>query len=589
MKKKNYIRVLATLALFLILLSGSMLFIDTTANFASASSNSPTQPDDITITLWHAYYPGNFHEFALMDMVAEFESVYPTITVELENHYPSVNLFNTIIAQIKSGGETPNITIGYPNQMWNYARFDALRFLDDFAADPDTGLDLTDFHPPSIGDNRLAEYENQLGGLPISYSAAELMFYNADILASEGLTVPQTWDEFYTACMSITSDTVSGTILHTNHTQFLNLLWSHGGEPYSADLKQAIFNDEFGSGALQLYRDLIDNGYARMGTDRYEDQARFAEGQVAFVMGGSGSIPYFRASVDDVGVVNNWGVARLPADPGHEAVFTIGTNIMMFRSTPEKEQASWVFMKWITEREQDARLAARMEHYPVRISSSTHPSITEKMASDPQYAQAYNAMSTFGRNQIVLAGGGEILGEMRNAMDEVLYNNQPVTDTLDNAVDNINGILALTGPNAATISPNGGVLVYTNTQGLASTTEFPPSALAVTTSVAYVPVGDLPAEGLSFALIPNMVFSVPVTITIQYRDEDVTGMDETQLRLYNYNWVNNSWEDANPCGGYLRDPQNNELTAFVCHFSDHALIDWPFHNYLPVILKNYGP
>jgi surface protein len=536
------------------------------------------------ITLWHAYTGDN--ETYFTDMIAEFESVYPTITVEIENHYPAINLFNTVMERIKTGGETPNVLIGYPNQMWNYARFDTLRFIDDFAADPETGLDLSDFHPPSLGDNQLAEYENQLGGLPFSYSATDLLYYNADILATEEIAVPQTWDEFSTACMSLTTTTISGTILHTNKTQFLNLLWTHGGEPYSTDLKQAIFNDEYGNSALQVYRDLLDHGYARMVTSPYEDQARFADGEVAFIMAGSNGIPYIRSAVDSAGVVNNWSVTRFPAEPGHEAVFTAGNNIMILRSAPHEELASWLLLKWITAREQDARLAVQMGHYPVRISSSTHPSVTVKMASDPQYAQAYNELSTHGRNQIVLLSLIEILGEMQNAMDEVLYNNQPISTALDNAVANIDGILALTGPDAATITPDGGTLLYTNTLGLVSTTEFPPGALPVTTTVAYVPVNDLPSEALSFALIPNLSFSKPVTITIQYRDEDVIGMDENQLRLYHYNWANHTWEDANPCGGYLRDIQNNELLAFICHFSDHALIDWMFRVYLPVSIKN---
>jgi sn-glycerol 3-phosphate transport system substrate-binding protein len=587
MKHSKYLGILTSVGFSMIVLLSIMLFMDQTASFASTKKESPSQPNEITITLWHAY--GGNNEAHFTDMIAEFESVYPTITVEIENHYPSVNLFNTVMERIKSGDETPNIVIGYPNQMWNYARFDALRFLDDFALDPESGLNLADFHSPSLGDNRLAEYENQLGGLPISYSAAELLVYNADILTTEGITVPQTWDEFTSACISLTTDTISGTILHTNYTQFLNLLWTHGGEAYSTDLKQALFNDEFGNNALQLYRDLLDNGYARMATDPYEDQARFADGEVAFIMGASASIPYLRSAVDNAGIVNNWGVTRLPAGPGHEAIFTAGSNIMILRSTTDEEEASWVLLRWITDREQDARLSAQMGHFPVRISSSTHLSVTEKMASDPQYAQAYNELSTHGRNQIVLLALIEILGEMRNAMDEVLYNNQPVTATLDNAVANINGILALTGPDAATISPDGGTLLYTNTLGLVSTTEFPPGAFPVTTTVAYVPVNDLPSEGLSFALIPNLVFNKPVTITIQYRDEDVIGMDEEQLRLYNYNWATHEWENANPCGGYLRDVQDNELTAFVCHFSDHALVDWMFRVYLPATIKSMSP
>ena len=578
---KQYKNFIAAISFSIMCVFGLLLFLNNSARRAAASLERPTQADAVAISFWHSYVGDK--ETYINTLIAEFESLYPTITVETESHYPTVSLFNTVLEQIKAGEETPNVVTGYPNLMWNYARFDALRFLDDFTVDPDLGLDIPDFHPPALGDNRLAEYDDQLGALPLSSSGTDLLYYNADMLASVGVGVPQTWDAFYTACISLTTETVSGTILHSNQTQFLTLLWTRGGVAYSPDLKRGIFDDSSGIAALQLYRNLLDGGYARMVTGSYEDQDKFADGQAAFVMGSSSSIPFLRNSIDEAGVVNDWGVAPLPADPGHKAVFAASGNIMILKSTPEKEHAAWLLLRWITERDQDARRAAEMGQYPVRISASTHPSITEKMAADLQYAQAYQHLSDYGRNQTVLLGLAEIFGEFRNAMDHVLYDDQPVTDTLNTAAANVTGILALTGPDAATITPEGGSLVYTNTLGLASTTTFPPGALGFTTTVAYVPISDLPSDALSFALIPNMVFSVPVSVTIQYRDEDVVGMDEDRLRMYNYNWGTNTWTDADPCGGYLRDPENNVLTAIICHFSDHALADWLYKVYQPLI------
>ena len=292
-----------------------------------------------------------------------------------------------------------------------------------------------------------------------------------------------------------------------------------------------------------------------------------------------------RDKIADRGVVNEWGVARLPADPGQGAVMDAGPNIVVLRDTPEEENDSWLFIRWLTERDQNARFAAEMDYYPVRISASTHPSLTQKLADEPQYAQALQVQGEHGRGQTVLLGIIEIYAEIKTALDAILYDGEPLTGTLDTAAANVDAILALTGPDAATISPEGGVLVYTNTQGLATTTVFPAGALATTTTVAYVPLNDLPSEGLSFALVPNLVLSVPATVTVSYRDEDVAGMDEEQLRFYNYDWPSQSWVDADPCGGYVRDAGNNELSARVCHFCDHGLMDWAFRHFLPLSLR----
>jgi hypothetical protein len=337
---------------------------------------------------------------------------------------------------------------------------------------------------------------------------------------------------------------------------------------------------------MRLYVDLIDGGYARMATYPYEDQAVFADGQAGFVIAASTSIPFMRAAIDDAGVVNQWGVASLPAVPGHEATMEAGRTIMMLRGTEPEEQAAWRFLRWFTERDQNARFAAGGGYYPIRISASTHPSITEKLASDPQYAQALQLLGEQGKHQTLLLAMLEVYTEMKDAVDAILYDGQPITETLDAAAADVDAILALTGPDAATISPLGGMLVYTNTQGLTATVEFPPGALTVTETVAYVPLSDLPADGLAFALVPNLALSLPATVTMSYREEDIAGMDEDLLKLYNYDWANSVWVDADPCGGYLRDAPNDKLTAIVCHFSDHALEDRPYHVYLPLMFRS---
>ena len=114
----------------------------------------------------------------------------------------------------------------------------------------------------------------------------------------------------------------------------------------------------------------------------------------------------------------------------------------------------------------------------------------------------------------------------------------------------------------------------------------PAGALGVTHTVSYIPLDDLPTDGLAFALVPNLSFSQPVTITIHYRASDVEGMEEAELKLYLYDWSGSRWVEGGPCGGYLRDPQNNILQAVVCHFSDYALVDRPYAIYLPVVRKN---
>jgi len=278
-------------------------------------------------------------------------------------------------------------------------------------------------------------------------------------------------------------------------------------------------------------------------------------------------------------------VTRVPAVPGNEVVDSYGAGVGVLHSSEDEDRAAWLFIRWLAEQEQTARWAALSGYFPVRISATTHPSMTQKLADDAQYAQAY-ALLPLTRNEPTVRGYEQIRGIIEGAIGEIFYNSADVTATLQAAALEVDALLDESGPASVVIPPSGGTLVYTNTEGLDVMVEVPDGAIGVTQTVSYVPLEDLPTDGLAFALVPNLTFSQPVTITIQYRDSDVEGMDEADLKLYLYDWTSNRWVDGEPCGGYLRDPLNNILQAVVCHFSDYALVDRPYAVHLPVVLKH---
>jgi len=207
------------------------------------------------------------------------------------------------------------------------------------------------------------------------------------------------------------------------------------------------------------------------------------------------------------------------------------------------------------------------------------------LASDPQYAQAFDLLP-LGRSEPGIRGYDAIRATIKEAMTDILQNGADVPETLQFAADEADARLAVSGPDSSVVPSTGGTLTYTSTQGIRATVQFPAGALAGTETVSYVPLDDLPTDGLAFALVPNLTFSRPVTITLHYRDEDIVGMDENDLRLYNYDWTHNSWVDANPCGGYVRTPDGNILQAAICDFSDYAMMQWAFRIHLPITLKS---
>ena len=73
-----------------------------------------------------------------------------------------------------------------------------------------------------------------------------------------------------------------------------------------------------------------------------------------------------------------------------------------------------------------------------------------------------------------------------------------------------------------------------------------------------------------------------MTMTVAYEDEDVTGIDESTLTLTS--WDGSQWVDAQPCGGYVRDTNNNVLQAVLCQLGDYVLLgERKFVVYIPLV------
>ena len=206
------------------------------------------------------------------------------------------------------------------------------------------------------------------------------------------------------------------------------------------------------------------------------------------------------------------------------------------------------------------------------------------MSDDPQWTQGFELLPLY-KGELGIRGAVASRTPIHEALFTILEGGGEITSTLQAAAADVTAIRAEYSGSSAVVPPEGGTLVYTTTDGLTATVEIAGGTLATTETISYAPLNDLPTDGLAFALVPNLAFSQPVTITLRYRDEDILGMDESSLILYNYDWASHSWVDAEPCGGYQRDLDNNILYAAVCHFSDYSLIDRPYKVFLPASMN----
>jgi hypothetical protein len=95
-----------------------------------------------------------------------------------------------------------------------------------------------------------------------------------------------------------------------------------------------------------------------------------------------------------------------------------------------------------------------------------------------------------------------------------------------------------------------------------------------------VPAGAVPNDTLFSITIPDdeifynefgtdgLVFDKPITVTMSYRDADLSGVDESTIRIGWYNVAAGEWDDMT-CD---IDLVNKTVTAKLTHFSAYGLI-----------------
>jgi hypothetical protein len=76
--------------------------------------------------------------------------------------------------------------------------------------------------------------------------------------------------------------------------------------------------------------------------------------------------------------------------------------------------------------------------------------------------------------------------------------------------------------------------------------------------------------------LDSFVFNQPITITINYTDDDIAGLDEATLKIYYWDTAASAWVDAattcTPVSEYNRQPDINRLSVQNCHLSEFAML-----------------
>jgi multiple sugar transport system substrate-binding protein/sn-glycerol 3-phosphate transport system substrate-binding protein len=363
-------------------------------------------PTGARVVFWHNH--AREREEGLHQLAEEFNRTNQweiTVLPEFAGGYDDI--YERIVAGIAAGDPDllPNLTIGYANQLATYQLSDTLVDMDELLESSRWGLteeDWADIHPsilesdvsPIFGDGhyRLA--------FP-AYRSMEVLYYNQSWLQDLGFDgPPATWAEFAEMACAATDPDASrvGYEISTDASRFASMVFSRHASYYAPDGSAFDFENARVKESMTYMQEYFNMGCFALIAELYGDQTDFGNRKTLFAIGSSSGLPYYAQAVEsgEEGAFD-WGIAPLPfADYGDEPVMNVyGASLAIPRTTPEQELAAWLFVRYFTSPEVNARWAQITNYYPVRWSAVEY--MGAYLAENPQYEQglAYLPFATY--------------------------------------------------------------------------------------------------------------------------------------------------------------------------------------------------
>lgn len=403
---------------------------------------SQLDPTGQEILFWHVFSQQSGE--ILQAMVDDFNSQNEW-KIQVKAEFISSNysdLFKKMQAAI-AFGEAPNIAVAYGSQAAVYDQADALVNLAPYINSEKYGLnedDKEDIFASFMDSDRHPEVGNKLLGFPLN-RGMEVMYYNADVLEELGFAQPpQTWDEFLAVCKAAKEkkDLPCYAARPTVST-FAGWVFSRGGEMISRDGKRALFGSQAGLDSLTFLKTLFDNGYAYQSSGSLWDRADFAAGKVVFTFGSSANLPFYRSAVAE-GAKFNWGISYFPHSTPQIVTVIYGPSVSIFKAKkPEQQLASWLFARWLAEREQTAKWAVAFASFPVRKSAAEAQEWKAYVEKNPEFKKAFDWVQ-YGKTEPQTVGWNAVHAIIQDMMTAVINGADPKA-ALDKAAADANTAL----------------------------------------------------------------------------------------------------------------------------------------------------
>jgi sn-glycerol 3-phosphate transport system substrate-binding protein len=401
---------------------------------APKADNAPAKTVELNF-----YFPiavGGSVQKDVEGMVVDFNTANPNIKVT------AVFAGNYQETMTKVQTAKPEVAVLQATDVFTLTDMDLIVPIDEYiAADKDGKAYMDDMVPAFMGNSKL---NGKTWGVPFQRSTV-VMYYNKDLFKAAGLDPnkpPKTWAELVEYGKKLTKP--DGSLWGLEISSDGNTAWSYssffyqnGAVPSNENGDTVAFNSPAIQGAMDFVMSLSKTEKIMpTGTIAWNNIVTdLVSGKAAMVYHTTGSIGALTSKMDPAKI----GVAVLPAGKKGGSP-TGGGNIYILKSTKEKQDAAWKFIRFVTEAPRVAKWSAATGYVPYRKSALEDKAWKDAVAGFYGYGVAVDAANS-ANAEIASHNNQQVLKALNDQLQAIITGTKDTKGGLEQAQKDSEAIL----------------------------------------------------------------------------------------------------------------------------------------------------
>jgi len=337
---------------------------------------TPTvDPTGQTVNFWHFWGTALLNE-TMLAIVDDFNSSnewgITVRAIDQGNYNDLEDAFNAAV----QAGDLPDLVTGYTFTIANWYAVDSVVDLTPYITDSFFGLtdaEKAAFYEGVINGGKAAD--GTVLAFPVIQSQ-NVLFYNSSWAKEIGFDYPPSnYAEFKEQACAATvannvddnpdNDGTGGLVLYVGASNVASFVFANGGDMQNAAGNGYDFTDQTVVDTADFMKDLWDNECAYP-TESYPN-LEFATRKALFTMSSTAGLPYQIAAFDaEDAIKDDWMIIPFPGKDGGQSVNLFGQYVAIANTNPERMMATWIFIKYLTSPETQAKWIKGSAYYPVR-------------------------------------------------------------------------------------------------------------------------------------------------------------------------------------------------------------------------------